>query len=347
MDGELLTASEIAARLAAKSNAAVGELDLAEPTAALAFAADLIEDVIDLAAVSAYTARQDGVEWAVIAEAARLRTDTARYRWGNDKAAKRARGYLKRRRLAAPAPVDGEPPAGSAMSSRPTDRSQRQLCAALSQMRIRSGCRLAEIAEATGRHKSSISRLLRGGRLPTWETCVAIARACGADPEDLRHLWLAANGVVPDPILGHEEAALAGARTALVHALNGLRLAAGEPDYATIAGLAKGEKVDPGDAPAHWLAYDPVEAIEAGDLDLAVFEMAGGVEGIRRVFEPNMASDWIPPWKLLAVIVTALDGDPKVIKPLWKQLKFTRDGSWSQAEPHTWTRWGTPGRQTW
>jgi transcriptional regulator with XRE-family HTH domain len=63
----------------------------------------------------------------------------------------------------------------------------------LESMRRAVGLSLRELARSTGIPRSTLSDALAGRRMPRLETVLAIARACGADPDPWRRWWAAMN----------------------------------------------------------------------------------------------------------------------------------------------------------
>lgn len=59
----------------------------------------------------------------------------------------------------------------------------------LASMRLAAGLSLRDLARSTGVPRSTLSDAFAGRRTPRLQTVLAIARACGADPEPWRRRW--------------------------------------------------------------------------------------------------------------------------------------------------------------
>ncbi|GAA2266220.1 hypothetical protein GCM10010232_68210 [Streptomyces amakusaensis] len=157
-------------------------------------------------------------------------------------------------------PTEGPPTTGTAATV---------LARALSRLHRESGLSFSALGRAVGVHRSYISRLVSGQRLPSWKTARRFAAACDADPEDLRPLWNAARGYrVPQPGTLHA-------------ALRGMNLAAGHltPDTLTT---------------------------RTGHT-LTTHDVTGLLSGTR-----------VTDWTKVETLVTALGGQPDLIRPLWE-----------------------------
>ena len=51
-------------------------------------------------------------------------------------------------------------------------------------LREEQGISQSDLAERSGQHRQSISKIERGERMPTWATVVALAKALGVTPND-------------------------------------------------------------------------------------------------------------------------------------------------------------------
>ncbi|MQS05457.1 helix-turn-helix domain-containing protein, partial [Streptomyces alkaliterrae] len=83
-----------------------------------------------------------------------------------------------------PAISDPEP-----ASAGGTSLVEQDLAAVLSSLQRASGHSLRELAARTQLSPSFLSRLMTGERFPSWRATLAIAKACGADPDVLRMVW--------------------------------------------------------------------------------------------------------------------------------------------------------------
>ncbi|GAA3798115.1 hypothetical protein GCM10022403_034970 [Streptomyces coacervatus] len=235
-------------------------------------------------AAAVQDARNQGVSWEQVAEAARVSATTARTRWPESRVKER----LKRRageRAAVrqpsaplmPGPGDTE---GKALSQA-AERASVKLGSALSYLHRASGLTVREVADQTSLSPSYISRIFSGERTPTWPVVCTLAELFDGDPAELSALFESAHGLVPP---GRH--AIPDAVARLQAALRGLHLAAGRPQFGVVRRAARGA-----------LSTQAISEILGGEM--------------------------IPGWEQTAALVTALGGWPADVRPLWEAVHYT------------------------
>ncbi|WP_195911405.1 helix-turn-helix domain-containing protein [Streptomyces kaniharaensis] len=164
-----------------------------------------------------------------------------------------------------------------------------KLASALSHLHRRSGRTFRELAAAAGVTPSFVSRVLNSERFPSWSVAGALAMAMGGSPAEIRPLWDAGSGVLPQrpfvPSPG-SEAAYVGA---FVAAIRGLHLAAAAPDPLAISDSSCG-RLSPTDAAA------------------------------------LISGSSVPDWPAVEVLLEVLGADPAFVLPLWERVQLARGG---------------------
>ncbi|MFG2845984.1 helix-turn-helix domain-containing protein [Kitasatospora sp. NPDC048296] len=314
------------ARQLAQSAAAVAAAQPGEDVqAVLGLIAEAEEDLEDLRAHVVLQARARKLPWAAIGQLTGRSADTARRRWDETYAARRRVQRKARSQRAQPVtgaiagpaahtgaakaasaspaspatagrqnPGDGQVPAVPLPSAAPEDPAESlssvaaaKLASALSFLHRRSGRSSRELAAAAGVSASMVSRVFVGDRIPSWPVAYALVEASGGRPAEIRPLWDAARGILPErpfdatPIV---EAEYVGA---FVAAVRGHHLAAFAPDPLTISDSSRG-RVSP-------------EA--ATDL----------LSGAR-----------VPDWPTVEAVLEVLRADPAFVLPLWERVQLAR-----------------------
>ncbi|MFE2726655.1 helix-turn-helix domain-containing protein [Kitasatospora sp. NPDC059327] len=294
---------QIAAGLTASVRRLQNVAKSAEPAlgdfAELRIAAEIGKEYNELLNAVVLQARLRKVRWPAIAEILGVGTETARTRWEEAKAARLLARRRERGRKTA-RPRGSGPRQGGSRSRRSGGGAidaQPRLASALSHLQRSSGRSMREIAKEAQVSTSYISRALSGERMPRWDVIVSFARSCGADPAQLRVLWEEANGkATTRPFFAGRPKARPEAQFQLASALQGLHLAAGRPTEQFIA-----------ERSLHRLT-----ATRIGDV-------LGGRE--------------LSSWPDIEVVVTALQGRPEVIRPLWECLQLAANPEWTPENP--------------
>ncbi|MFE3501937.1 helix-turn-helix domain-containing protein [Kitasatospora sp. NPDC059146] len=188
-----------------------------------------------------------------------------------------------------PAEPAAAPVTDAAEATDPADALQpvaaAKLASALSCLHRRSRRSSRELAADAGVSPSFISRVLAGERIPSWPVADALVRAAGGVPADIRLLWDAAHGILPErPFVATPQVA-AEFRASLAAAMRGLHLAAFAPDPLTISDISRG-RVSPEDA-------------------------AGLLTGAR-----------VPDWPAVEAVLEVLRADPDFVLPLWERVQL-------------------------
>ncbi|WP_331731564.1 hypothetical protein [Kitasatospora sp. NBC_01300] len=303
------------ARRLAQAAAAVAAAQPGEDVqAVLGLIAEAEEDLEDLRAHVALQARARKLPWAAIGQWTGRSADTARRRWDEAYAARRLvqrktrarRGQPVTGAIAAPAslagpstavrrnPEGGQVPTVPLPSASPADPTESlsavaaaKLASALSFLQRRSGRSSLELAAAAGVSPSRISRMFVSDRIPSWPVTCALVEAAGGCPAEIRPLWDAARGILPErpfdatPIV---EAQYVGA---FVAAVRGLHLAAFAPGPLAISHSSQGR----------------VSPQAAADL---------------------LSGDRVPDWQTVEAVLDVLRADPAFVLPLWERVQLAR-----------------------
>ncbi|MGF1427495.1 helix-turn-helix domain-containing protein [Kitasatospora sp. LaBMicrA B282] len=280
------------------------------PTA-LADARQLAVRIEDLTAGLVGQARLHRTPWAQIAAALAVSEDTARHRFRPHDIERRLARLRRRTAPAAKAtgpgarvPAPGERSAPAPPLPEPADRpAVNRLAPVLSRLVRATGRSQRAVSDASGLSASYLSRILAGGRIPTWRLTEAIALACDADPKVLRELWEAErlrefeHRTAPNrpgtrtqphpPTTGSSRTRApkddpAAARTALQAALSTLHLRAGRPSHRRLAA-----------ATDYRLTQDRISTILDGTTAVAWDDLAVLVDvlaGERAYFQPLHAA---------------------------------------------------------
>ncbi|MEU1409604.1 helix-turn-helix transcriptional regulator [Streptomyces sp. NPDC005728] len=200
--------------------------------------------------------KQRGASWEQIGTPLGMSKDTARKKWAS---ARRAPSLQHPAASVMPPPpsvpslgpagttpsrystssgTDGPAPAAPTLPAMPVavppaTLAGQDLANVLSSLQRASGLSLRALATRTGLSASHLSRLMSGERFPTWKYAAALARACGADPEVLRHVWETSNARRDSQA----------SPTSLASALRFLHLRAGSPTPWSIA-VTSGNQLD-------------------------------------------------------------------------------------------------------
>ncbi|MFI6567057.1 helix-turn-helix domain-containing protein [Streptomyces sp. NPDC050534] len=198
-------------------------------------AGEVAREVDYYRAAAVQDARNQGVSWEQVAEAAQVSATTARTRWPE----RRVRERLQRRageRAAVRQPTaPGVGDAGGKLLPQAAERASVKLASALSYLHRASELTVREVAEQTSLSPSYISRILSGERTPAWLVVCTLVELFGADPAELSVLFESAHGLVPP---GRH--AIPDAVARLQAALRGLHLAAGRPAVGVVRKAARG-----------------------------------------------------------------------------------------------------------
>ncbi|MER7671314.1 helix-turn-helix transcriptional regulator [Kitasatospora sp. NPDC096128] len=162
-----------------------------------------------------------------------------------------------------------------------------KLASALSFLHRRSRRSSRELAADAGVSPSFVSRVFAGERIPSWQVAGALVRAAGGEPADVRPLWDAAHGILPErPFVAtpQVEAEFVGAFSS---ALRGLHLAAFAPDALAISDKSRG-RVNP--------------------------EAAAGLLTGTRVAD----------WPTVEALLEVLGADPAFVLALWERVQLIR-----------------------
>ncbi|WP_189827972.1 helix-turn-helix domain-containing protein [Streptomyces finlayi] len=193
-------------------------------------------------AAAVMDARGRGDTWPQIGAAAFVSPATARSRWNAAEAERQLRRCVEQGHSAGGAAAAPRMPrsadrcaaageGGAGMRA----RAARMLSGVLSLLVRYSALSLKEVADRTGMSPSYLSRIVAGERVPAWSAVLALTAELGADPQDLRAMWEAAQGWAKPPRPGLETAV-----SNLAAALRGTYLAAGCPPYERVAEATAG-----------------------------------------------------------------------------------------------------------
>ncbi|GAA1239829.1 hypothetical protein GCM10009665_33300 [Kitasatospora nipponensis] len=239
-------------------------------------------------------ARGRDIRWADIAKVLGVSTETARSRWAEERGARLVHRRSERRRPS-PSPSLVHNTGRRRRASDDTQPPEARLASALSHVQRASGKTMRGLATEARVSPSYVSRMLAGTRTPGWDIVSRFAMACGVDHQPLRVLWEEAHGHrASRPFFAGRPQAEAQARADLTAALQGLYLAAHQPDPAALARTCAS------------LTADQVAAI----LDGTHFS-----------------------WPDIATLVTTLNGRPDTIKSLWECVQLAQNPCWTPENP--------------
>ncbi|MFD5610564.1 helix-turn-helix domain-containing protein [Kitasatospora sp. NPDC127060] len=303
------------ARRLAQAAAAVAAAQPGEDVqAVLALIDEAEEDLEDLRAHVVLQARARKLPWAAIGQLTGRSADTARRRWDEAYAARRRvqrqtrsqRAQLAGEAIAVPAAPAGpaaagrrNPEDGQSSAVAPTAASRHglaeslpafaaaKLASALSFLQRRSGRSARELAAAAGLSASKVSRMFVGDRVPSWPVTQALVEAVGGHPAEIRPLWEAACGLLPERPFDATPVVEAQYVASFVAAVRGLHLAAFAPDPLSISHSSKGR----------------VSPQTATDL---------------------LSGNRVPSWPTVEAVLEVLHADPALVLPLWERVQLAR-----------------------
>ncbi|MEU5810703.1 helix-turn-helix transcriptional regulator [Streptomyces sp. NPDC047718] len=246
-------------------------------------------------AVIVHAARSAKEPWSALAEPLAITPERLRKRWKSLTLHRRveriraqqaagitaARDRGRERAAVLPDPEAVQAVLVDAEHSLPHTPAQ-QLASALSFLQRSTRRTLADTAADIGISASHLSRVLAGGRRPSWPVMLNFAQVCGGHVPELRDLWEAAqrpadHGATVRPLAPHSQPA---AREKFHITLRALYLAARLPEYATLHAAVGG-----------LLGEDQIADILAGH--------------------------YLPDWPRTSQLILALNGRPGELKPLW------------------------------
>ncbi|MEU9348963.1 helix-turn-helix transcriptional regulator [Streptomyces sp. NPDC048278] len=202
---------------------------------------ELSRELDHYAAAAVQDARNRGANWDQVAEAAQVSATTARTRWPENRVKERLEQRAAQRAAvrepSAPLMDGADPadPAGGRPLSKAAERASVKLASALSHLYRASDLTIREVAEETSLSPSYVSRILSGGRTPTWQVVCSLAELFGGDAAELSVLFESAHGLVPPP-----RNAVPDTVARLQAVLRGLHLAAGRPQPGVIRKATRG-----------------------------------------------------------------------------------------------------------